>query len=55
MILLDEISFEKDNNKNNHVALNSKHQYHLTHYKSADNCGQKKYGKCRILEYAVRL
>ena len=30
MILFDKTWFEKDNNKNNLVALNSQHQYHLT-------------------------
>ena len=30
MILIEKIRFEKDNNKNNFVALNSQHQYHLT-------------------------
>ena len=35
MILLEKIRFEKDNNKNNLVALNSQHQYHLTRAKVA--------------------
>jgi hypothetical protein len=41
MILLEKIRFEKDNNKNNLVALDSQHQYHLTRTKVAKIKGQK--------------